>query len=74
MIRDDFKRRLAVASVITKEFIDRGLFAPVIVGGTAVAIYTNGKYGTVDVDMKSEQRDVKRYKGVYRAVKEKSKD
>lgn len=56
-IRDDFKRRLAAASIVTKAFSESGLFVPVIVGGTAVSLYTQGKYGTVDIDMKSEQVD-----------------
>jgi len=36
-----FQRRLGVASLVTKAFVDKKLNAPIIVGGTAVALYTN---------------------------------
>lgn len=54
------RRRLCVASVITKSFIERGLNPPVLVGGSAVSLYTRGSYSTVDIDFKSE--DVEQYK------------
>ena len=56
-ISNSLRRRLAVCSWITDEFRKRNLFVPILVGGSAVAIYSNGMYATVDLDMKSEQVD-----------------
>jgi len=61
-IPNELNRRLAVCSVVSKAFADRGLFEPVLVGGTAVALYTKGRYATVDIDLKSE--DVDGYKAI----------
>jgi len=61
-IENELNRRLAVCSIVTKVFADRGLFEPVLVGGTAVALYTKGRYSTVDIDLKSE--DVEGYKAI----------
>ncbi|GBF73505.1 hypothetical protein PA598K_01798 [Paenibacillus sp. 598K] len=54
-IVNPLRRRLAVCSWITEEFKKEGLYVPILVGGSAVAIYSNGMYATVDLDMKSEQ-------------------
>lgn len=54
-IEDAFVRRLAAASIIINEFKKHDLHAPILVGGTAVAIYSKGQYATVDLDFKSEQ-------------------
>lgn len=56
------RRRLSVGSVVTKAFTDSGLNPPILVGGSAVSLYTRGSYATVDLDFKSE--DVEQYKEI----------
>lgn len=50
-VSDYTEVRLGVASIITRAFEEFGLEPPVVVGGTAVSLYTLGGYGTVDVDL-----------------------
>jgi len=44
-------RQLAIGSVITKIFTDNGYNPPVLVGGMAVSVYTQGMYKTHDLDL-----------------------
>jgi hypothetical protein len=50
-ISEDWKKRLAIASIISKIFEVNSLPLPIIVGGTAVSIYTSGQYATMDIDL-----------------------
>ena len=52
-IRDNLRRKLAIASVITKALELSGLDTPILVGGMVVATYSGGQYGTEDIDMYS---------------------
>jgi hypothetical protein len=46
-------RQLALGSIITKVFEDNGFNAPILVGGMAVSVYSQGLYKTVDLDFLS---------------------
>lgn len=48
--RDSMRRRLVALGALTARLAGTGL-EPVLVGGFAVEVYTNGGYSTVDVDI-----------------------
>jgi hypothetical protein len=50
-INEAWRKKLAIASVITQAFIDNGGAPPIIVGGMVVSIYSFGQYATEDIDM-----------------------
>lgn len=50
-INEAWRKKLAIASVITQAFIDNGGKPPIIVGGMVVSIYSFGQYATEDIDM-----------------------
>jgi uncharacterized protein YqfB (UPF0267 family) len=49
-INDPWRRKLAIASVITQVFEDNDKQPPVVVGGLVVATYSFGQYVTEDID------------------------
>lgn len=53
LIEDPVKRRATFIAILSKEMKQRGEKAPVIVGGEAVELYTQGSYTTGDIDIKS---------------------
>lgn len=53
-IGDPHKRRVFFMAVLSKCLETRGIKAPVIVGGEAVEIYTQGAYSTGDIDLKCD--------------------
>jgi hypothetical protein len=56
-IEDIFQRRLTLVALITKIVRDIGFEPPIIVGGTAVSIYSSNIYATVDVDFISNSEE-----------------
>lgn len=52
-VLNDVSRQIMIGSIITKVFMDNHLPAPVLVGGMAVAVYTDGRYASMDLDFKS---------------------
>ncbi|MGC8554070.1 MAG: hypothetical protein ACP5NA_01045, partial [Candidatus Acidulodesulfobacterium sp.] len=50
-IEDPAKRRVAFIGILTKELKNNDKFPPVIVGGEALEIYTQGNYTTGDIDI-----------------------
>lgn len=48
---DNLEKKLAVTGILTRAFLANELPAPIVVGGTAVAVYTKGLYSTVDLDL-----------------------
>lgn len=50
-IKEDWRKRIAIASVISEIFKFNDLSSPILVGGSAVAVYTDGQYATMDIDM-----------------------
>lgn len=55
-IEDPVKRRAVFVAMLTKEFKRKGIKEPVVVGGMAVEIYTQGSYTTGDIDLKSDKK------------------
>jgi len=53
LIEDPVKRRATFVAILSKEITHRGEKAPVVVGGEAVELYTQGSYTTGDIDIKS---------------------
>jgi hypothetical protein len=52
-IEDPVKRRVMFIAIFSREVVNRGGKPPIIVGGEAVEIYTQGSYTTGDIDIKS---------------------
>ncbi len=52
-IEDPVKRRATFIAILSREMTLRGEKAPVVVGGEAVELYTQGSYTTGDIDIKS---------------------
>jgi hypothetical protein len=52
-IEDPVKRKALFIALFSREIVQRGGNAPIIVGGEAVEIYTQGSYTTGDIDIKS---------------------
>ena len=52
-IEDPVRRRATFIAILSKEMQRRGEKAPVVVGGEAVELYTQGSYTTGDIDIKS---------------------
>lgn len=55
-IEDPVKRKAVFVAMLTREFKRRGVKEPVVVGGLAVEIYTQGSYTTGDIDLKSDKK------------------
>lgn len=53
-IEDPVKKRAYFIGLLTKEFKKRGGKEPIVVGGLAVEIYTQGSYTTGDIDIKAQ--------------------
>jgi hypothetical protein len=52
-IEDPVKRRATFIAILSREMTLRGERVPVVVGGEAVELYTQGSYTTGDIDIKS---------------------
>ena len=69
-IEDPAKRRVAFIGILTKELKNNDKFPPVIVGGEALEIYTQGNYTTGDIyNYKRKQKNIINYfrkMGIYR--------
>lgn len=52
-IEDPSKKRAMFIALLSSEVVRRGGKAPIVVGGEAVEIYTQGSYTTGDIDIKS---------------------
>ena len=52
-IEDPVKRKVMFMALFSREVSERGGKQPIIVGGEAVEIYTQGSYTTGDIDIKS---------------------
>ena len=52
-IEDPVKRRAFFAAMLSKEIVNLGGKMPVLVGGEALEIYTQGSYTTGDIDIKT---------------------
>jgi hypothetical protein len=52
-IEDPVKRRATFLAILSREVVRRGGKAPIVVGGEAVELYTQGSYTTGDMDIKS---------------------
>jgi acyl carrier protein len=52
-IEDPSKRRAMFSALFSKEVVRRGGKPPIVVGGEAVELYTQGGYTTGDIDIKS---------------------
>lgn len=50
-IEEPMKRRVAFLGFLTEELRKNNMFLPVLVGGEALEIYTQGNYTTGDIDI-----------------------
>jgi hypothetical protein len=53
-IADPVRRRVFFVGLLSAEMLQRGAPAPIIVGGEAVELYTQGGYTTGDIDLKAD--------------------
>ncbi len=53
-IVDPVKRRAFFVAMLSEEMIAKGVTAPIVVGGEAVELYTQGSYTTGDIDLKAD--------------------
>lgn len=54
-IEDPVKKRAMFSAILSKEIMDRGGRPPILVGGIALEIYTQGSYTTGDIDLKADR-------------------
>lgn len=54
-IEDPVKRRAYFVGILSKEIKARGGTPPILVGGIALEIYTQGSYTTGDIDLKADK-------------------
>lgn len=54
-IEDPVKKRAYFIGILSEEFKKRGCPPPIIVGGMAVELYTQGSYTTGDIDIKADK-------------------
>jgi len=52
-IKDPVKKRAVFIALLSEEIIKRGGEGPIVVGGEALEIYTQGAYTTGDIDLKT---------------------
>ena len=52
-IEDPVKKRAVFIALLSEEIVKRGGEAPIVVGGEALEIYTQGAYTTGDIDLKA---------------------
>jgi hypothetical protein len=52
-VEDPVKRKALFIALFSREVVQRGGKQPIVVGGQAVEIYTQGSYTTGDIDIKS---------------------
>lgn len=53
--KDSVRKRARFVAIITKEMAKAGAAEPIIVGGEAVEIYTQGSYTSGDIDLKASE-------------------
>lgn len=76
-IEDPVKKRAKFMGLLTKKIVSSGKKAPIIVGGEALEIYTQGSYTTGDIDIKAPKKTLKKLDLKYlskRAKKDKVED
>ena len=64
-IEDPAKKRLVFTGILSKEIVASGGKKPIIVGGEAVEIYTQGSYTTGDIDIKTSPEIMEEILGVW---------
>ncbi len=55
-IKDPTKRKIKFIALLSKEILKKGGNAPIVVGGEALEIYTQGSYTTGDIDLKAPKK------------------
>jgi hypothetical protein len=54
-IENEGRRRALFIALLSKEMTRRGAAQPIVVGGEAVELYTQGRYTTGDIDLKGRK-------------------
>ncbi len=57
-IDDPVKKRAMFIAILSKRVVDQGAEMPIVVGGEALEIYTQGNYTTGDIDVKSSYNEM----------------
>jgi hypothetical protein len=69
-IENESRRRAFFAALLSEEMTRRGADRPIIVGGEAVELYTQGRYTTGDIDIKGQEETLEAVLGEWGFVKE----
>ena len=54
-VEDESRRRAVFVALLSGEMVRRGAERPIVVGGEAVELYTQGRYTTGDIDLKGRK-------------------
>ncbi|MBF0506957.1 MAG: hypothetical protein HQL09_08980 [Nitrospirae bacterium] len=54
-IEDESRRRAYFIAILSGEMVRRGADLPIVIGGEAVELYTQGRYTTGDIDLKGRK-------------------
>jgi hypothetical protein len=69
-IENEGRRRALFVALLSEEMTRRGAEQPIVVGGEALELYTQGRYTTGDIDIKGQKETLEAVLGDWGFVKE----